>query len=78
MNEIKPPWIEYPEYPPYDTFWRQAGEFYLKDMWEPYWKSLSDGQREEYLQKWHVPRKWKDFYFDTEWLDDLDDIDVSE
>lgn len=72
MNEIKPPWLECPEFPPYDTFWRQSGEFWLKYIWEPYWNSLSDEQKEIYLQKWQVPKVWIDFYFDTRWLDDLD------
>ena len=64
MDEIKPPWIEYPDYPPYDTFWRQSGEIYLKYIWEPFWKKLSSEQQTEYLKKWPAPKKWQDFYFD--------------
>ena len=64
---MKPPWIKYPDYPPYDTFWRQAGESWLAYVWEPYFQRLTPNQKKQYLQKWKVPKVWNDFYFDTQW-----------
>jgi hypothetical protein len=74
--EISPPWVEYPGFPPGDFFWREAGEPWLTQVWEPYWKSLSPEQLEEYLQRWNVPDAWRMLYFDPafrEWLDSVDD-----
>jgi GNAT superfamily N-acetyltransferase len=57
-NEIVPPWIEYPGYPPYDGFWRQPGEAWFFYVWLPYWQSLSDEEKKRYLDRWEVPPVW--------------------
>jgi hypothetical protein len=74
--EIPPPWIKYPGYGPGDGFWRQSGEAWFKDVWEPFYLSLSDQQQKEYLARWNAPPDWQKFYFDKEfqaWLDTVDD-----
>jgi hypothetical protein len=74
--EVSPPWVTYPDYPPGDGFWRQAGEPWLTMVWRPYWDSLDRGQQADYLTRWKVPGDWRRFYFDAEfvgWLDTVDD-----
>lgn len=75
-EEIEPPWIKYPGFPPGDGFWRQTGEAWLTLIWQPYWDSLRDEQRDIYLERWNVPREWRLYYFDTDfqqWLAETDD-----
>ena len=69
---IEPPWIKYPNYPPYDTFWRQAGEYWFAYVWEPFWLNLTPSEQANYVQKWNPPQVWMNFYFDTKWLNDND------
>lgn len=74
--EIPPPWVKHPAFPPGDFFWRDAGEPWLKEVWEPYWNSLSAEGREEYLKRWKVPDNWRMLYFNPEfraWLDSVDE-----
>ena len=75
-SELIPPWIKYPGYAPGDGFWRQSGEAWLKDAWQPYFDSLTEEEQAEYLKQWNVPEDWRKFYFDKEfqnWLDTVDD-----
>ncbi len=75
-EEIEPPWVKYPGFPPGDGFWRQAGEAWLTYVWQPYWDSLKDEQRDVYLERWNVPKEWRSYYFDTDfqqWLAEIDD-----
>ena len=78
-NEIEPPWVAFPGYPPGDGFWRQSGENWLRYIWEPYWNALSPERKKEYLEKWMVPKEWHDFYFDqsfNQWLHSVDEQHV--
>ena len=75
-NEVPPPWVKYPGYGPGDGFWRQSGEGWLKDVWQPYFESLNEEQQRVYLMRWSVPQDWRSFYFDREfqaWLNTVDD-----
>jgi len=54
-EEITPPWIKYPRFPPYDGFWRQSGELWLVYVWEPFWNELTPIEKEDYLKRWDVP-----------------------
>jgi hypothetical protein len=70
-QEIEPPWVKYPDYPPGDGFWRQAGEPWFALVWRPYWESLNAQEQDDYLNRWNVPQIWRLFYFDRdfrEWL----------
>ena len=74
-KEIEPPWVKYPGYSPGDGFWRQSGELWIQNIWEPYWKSLNPTEQNEYLKKWAVPNKWRDYYFNPDfhaWLEKID------
>lgn len=75
-NNIDPPWIKYPIYPPGDFFWREAGEPWFIYVWEPFWKSLTLEEQKEYLSQYEVPEEWLRFYFDSDfqnWLDSVDE-----
>ncbi len=72
LEEVKPPWVVYPDYGPCDGCWRQGGEAWFYHVWQPYWNSLSEKAKKEYLQKFEVPEDWWSMYFDPEhqkWLD---------
>lgn len=58
MKEVIPPWVKYPDFPPYDGSWRQSGELWLIYTWVPFWNSLNPTQKEEYLKQWQVPEVW--------------------
>lgn len=72
MNEIKPPWIEYPGYPPGDGFWRQSGEAWFAYVWEPFWNKLTDQEQRDYLNRLNAPVEWRSFYSREfqDWLKD--------
>jgi hypothetical protein len=74
-GEIKPPWVAYPEYGPGDTFWRQTGEPFMALVWEPYYESLSQEEKDAYLKRWQVPEEWWKFYFDPAWRAFLESTD---
>ncbi len=59
MQEIKPPWIAYPGYPPGDFFWRDAGDAYYGYAWDPFWQQLNDQEKTEYLDRWDAPEEWR-------------------
>jgi hypothetical protein len=69
-SKINPPWIEYPGYPPGDTFWRQSGEAWFAYIWEPFWKQLNAQEQQDYLTQWNAPQEWRLFYSHEfqEWL----------
>jgi hypothetical protein len=73
---VPPPWREYPGYPPGDPFWRQSGQAWLEEIWQPYWQSLTLEAQREYLERWKVPDVWRMIYFDPafgRWLDEVDE-----
>ena len=77
-GEVRPPWVEYPGIPPWDFFWREAGEPWRTLVWEPYDNTLGAGEQAGYLQRWHVPQDWQDSYFDQSRRDFWDHVDDPE
>ncbi|HEY0263036.1 MAG TPA: hypothetical protein VGC07_00810 [Granulicella sp.] len=77
-GEVKPPWAEYPGIPPWEFFWREAGEPWLKDVWEPYYQRLTPEQQEAYRKRWNVPKDWQESYFDKAWQEFWDHVDDEE
>ena len=75
----RPPWVVHPGFGPGDGFWRQTGEAWMAQVWEPFWAGLSAGQREAYHAHWRTPQEWRDFHFAgsdfQNWLDSVDDED---
>jgi len=75
-DEVDPPWVEYPGFPPADGFWRQSGEAWLNHVWRPYFDALTADEQASYLERWKVPDDWRLFYFDPEfqkWLESTDE-----
>lgn len=73
-EEIEPPWIAYPGYPPGDFFWRDAGEPWVHYVWKPYWDSLTREEQEAYLQRWNAPEEWRYYYLVfMKWLKETHD-----
>jgi hypothetical protein len=75
-EEVEPPWVAHPGYPPGDGFWRQSGETWFTLVWEPYWQALTLEKRKQYLDRWKVPADWEKYYFDDDfqrWLSSADD-----
>ncbi len=58
-EEVKPPWEMYPGFPPYDFFWRDAGQPWMDYCWRPYWKSLDIRSQQQYLKRWQPPKEWR-------------------
>jgi len=78
LTEVRPPWIEYPDVPPDDFFWREAGEPWRVLVWEPYYNSLSAREQERYLIRWDVREIWRESWFEKarqEFWDHVDDPD---
>ncbi len=76
-NEIEPPWVWRPKFPPSDFFWRDAGDPWLNYVWRPYWHNLPDEEKEGYLHRWNVPDEWRFFSLDIneKWNEELAEID---
>jgi len=66
-NPPLPPWLKYPEYSPYDMFWRMGtGETYLMEHVWPYLKYASDEELTEYKQKYTPTGEWVGWYDEPE------------
>jgi hypothetical protein len=72
-EEVVPPWIMYPDCDfeglgPMWGGWRQgSGEPWLLDIWFPFWKKLSDEEKDEYMRKWSPPSELWDEYLRNYW-----------
>lgn len=77
-GEVRPPWVEYPGIGPGEFFWREAGEPWKTQVWEPYYNGLDATAQAEYLERWKVPQDWREGYFDKEWRDFWDHVDDPE
>ena len=60
--ELAPPWIEYPDRPPWWGGWRQGeSEHWLHNAWLPFWKALSEEGRSQYIDRWQPSPEWKEY-----------------
>ena len=77
LRAVRPPWVEHPGSMPADPFWRQSGEYWLNDIWKPFWDSLNAREQERYIELWSPPHEWWDYYLDPAfqaWLGSDDSI----
>jgi hypothetical protein len=59
-KEIRPPWVAWPDEDPCWIGWRQGNaEGWLKLIWLPFWSSLHDDQRHDYVERWNGPPEWQ-------------------
>jgi hypothetical protein len=70
IHECQPPWVVFPQLNP-DELSRHlkqgAAEPWFDQEWRPFWSSLSEAQRAEYLSYWRAPSKWREairFFFE--------------
>lgn len=55
-DQPEPPWIKVPDVDASWAGWRQgAGEDWLCEVWLPFWHSLDDKGRRDYLERYPVP-----------------------
>lgn len=59
--EIPPPWVVYPHAETWWGGWRQGtSEYWLYDIWLPFWRGLDVNAKEAYLAKWNVTDEWRE------------------
>lgn len=58
---VLPPWRQYAGAESTWSGWRQGkSEPWLLNIWLPFWQSLSEAEREEYLRRWPPPSEdWR-------------------
>lgn len=75
LNSCPPPWKAFPDIPPADlvAYLKQGvTEAWFDKRWRPFWNSLNDEQRDQYLQHWSASPAWRDalsIFSDHEGLD---------
>lgn len=69
-EKILPPWMTFPEFSPFDFFWRDAGQPWFCYIWDPFWKKMSKEEQNQYLDIWNAPETWR-FFYDEEWQSDV-------
>ncbi len=66
-KELFPPWMAFPNIFYGVPRWNQGFEYdYCILHWIPYWKSLTDVEKEDYLNKYPYPLEWKDWFEESE------------
>ena len=61
IGDVFPPWQAFPEYDSFSGGWRQGnGEYWMLNVWLPYWEQLSTAEKQDYINKWNAPNNWKE------------------
>lgn len=60
MAEAPPPWIVFPDLHPNAPATQGFEEAYIDLEWLPFWRSLDDRQREDYLRRWTATVEWRE------------------
>ncbi len=72
-SEILPPWVQYPDKPPWWGGWRQGNsELWLHEEWFPFWYAMSRLEQLQYLASRRVPDDWIDHVLEFWVHDELD------
>jgi hypothetical protein len=59
-GDILPPWEVFPQYDSETGFWKQGGQFWIDELFGPFWNGLNNAQRTAYLQKWRASIDWRE------------------
>jgi hypothetical protein len=60
-NEPLPPWVQFPELPPFDMGWRMgSGQDFLEQVFWPFWRALSFADKTNYFEKYDLGPEWED------------------
>ena len=66
-KELFPPWKAFPDLFQGAPRWNQGTQYdYCIDNWMPYWKTLTDIEKEEHFDKYDCPAEWR------EWLKEFE------
>ncbi len=63
LHGCPPPWTTFPEIDPDElpAYLKQGlTEWWFDEAWRPFWNPLSMAQREQYLDYWQAPEKWRE------------------
>lgn len=64
-GDFTPPWRIFADQPPEWGGWRQGnGEYWLHNVWLPFWSDLPQAERQRYLAAWDAPREWREAAMD--------------
>jgi hypothetical protein len=63
LGEPRPPWVEFPNQPPWWGGFRQSyGEVWLHNEFLPFWHTRTAEQRQDYLTRWPAPDdEWHEY-----------------
>ncbi len=68
-EEFEPPWVFAPNSEPWSGGWRQGnGEYWLHEIWLPFWQKLNKEERNMYLKKWQAPTQEWNEYLTVHWI----------
>jgi hypothetical protein len=71
--EILPPWVQYPDKPPWWAGWREGNsELWLHEEWFVFWYAMSRVEQLQYLASRRVPDDWIDHVLEFWVHDELD------
>lgn len=59
-EEIEPPWISFPLSSPVYGWNQGRNEVWKNSVWVPFWKSLSKGEKDNYLTRWQTSKEWRE------------------
>ena len=63
LNDCQPPWAAFPDIDPDELprYLKQGvTEVWFDQIWRPFWQSLSQTERVEYLRHWGANERWRD------------------
>lgn len=70
-SEIEPPWVKYPEHPPFDPIYNHELEPYFHLVWRPFFEELSGEQLQDYLLKYPPTEQWNEWINERGKIEDL-------
>lgn len=65
--EVQPPWIRYPRSCPWE-YKQGNAEYWLVEVFLPFWQGLTPREREDYLQRWPPPDDDWQTYMTEYWV----------
>ena len=66
-NELFPPWVIFPNYLNEHISWDQGVAYDYNILnWLPFWQSLNQQEKQEYMDKYDCPLDWKDWLHEFE------------
>ncbi len=54
-EDIDPPWVKYDST---TSPWELRHDYWLLEIWLPFWRGMDDATRQTYRTKWNMPNDW--------------------